>query len=340
MPRQLPTDCLNEIFKYLKDKVDLHSCLLTNRLWCEVSVQILWKNIQNYNTLIACLPNESKKLLYKNKIIILTSTSKPPLFNYVTFIKKISINQICDKIINLLENRQSITSEGFDKIALVTQEIFKMLMNQTLKKLNFFEFYKSRHLSNGSRYFSNSSIYFSNIPFTIYPGAIECLRNLSKFKCGSDLSSEFFCQISQICHNLQSLEIMIKDIISDGLTDLLSTQQNLKYLSTNNHSHNNNLAKIIPSITKLPNNLIKLHICKRRWSDLPLTFISKFTNLQELSFSFCDLVGDFKTLQYIEFPRLQILKFNVMYSNDELIKFLEINGKNLKEIYFLSNGKL
>ena len=55
---QLPSDCLNEIFEYLKDdKVTLRSCLLVNRLWCEVSVRILWKSIRNYNTLIACLPN-------------------------------------------------------------------------------------------------------------------------------------------------------------------------------------------------------------------------------------------------------------------------------------------
>ncbi len=26
MPRQLPADCLNEIFEYLEDKVDLRSC--------------------------------------------------------------------------------------------------------------------------------------------------------------------------------------------------------------------------------------------------------------------------------------------------------------------------
>src|SRR6266498_1235696 len=72
------------------DKVSLHSCLLVNRFWCEVSVPILWTSIQNYNTLIACLPNESKEILYENEIIISTPTSKP-LFNYVTFIKSLSM---------------------------------------------------------------------------------------------------------------------------------------------------------------------------------------------------------------------------------------------------------
>src|SRR5687768_16271299 len=123
MPYQVPADCLNEIFEHLKD-VDLRSCLLVNRLWCTVSVRILWKNIQNYNTLISCLPNESKELLYKNKIILSTPTSKPPLFDYVAFIKTLSIEEICRKTL-ISQN------DDYNKYTLVTQEVFKLLMNQT-----------------------------------------------------------------------------------------------------------------------------------------------------------------------------------------------------------------
>ena len=48
---QLPADCLNEIFEYLdeySDKVTLRSCLLVNRLWCEISVKILWRNVWKF----------------------------------------------------------------------------------------------------------------------------------------------------------------------------------------------------------------------------------------------------------------------------------------------------
>ena len=83
---QLPADCLNEIFEYLEeDKATLRSCLLVNRLWCEVSVRILWRSIRNYNTLITCLPNESKEILSKNGIV--TSTLAAPTFNYPSFDK-------------------------------------------------------------------------------------------------------------------------------------------------------------------------------------------------------------------------------------------------------------
>ncbi|RGB43321.1 hypothetical protein C1646_809346 [Rhizophagus diaphanus] len=79
MPNQLPADF--------------------NRLWCEISVRVLWRNIwdlkrpsykfgissQILNTLINCLPKESKDLLYKNGAIPIP-TSKSPLFNYASFL--------------------------------------------------------------------------------------------------------------------------------------------------------------------------------------------------------------------------------------------------------------
>src|SRR6266498_2730922 len=102
MPYQLPADCLNDIFESLEDKVDLRSCLLVNRLWCEVSVPMLWTSIQNYNTLIACLSDESKEILHKNEIIFSTPTSKSPLFNYATFIKNLSMYKMCRNIKNIL----------------------------------------------------------------------------------------------------------------------------------------------------------------------------------------------------------------------------------------------
>src|SRR5256886_15617893 len=103
---QLPTDCLNEIFEYLEeDKVTLCSCLLVNRLWCEVSVRILWRRIRNYNTLIACLPNDSKEILFKNGIFTSTSASRPLMFNYASFCKVLSIYEVNSKIKELLNNQ-------------------------------------------------------------------------------------------------------------------------------------------------------------------------------------------------------------------------------------------
>src|SRR4051812_36199527 len=172
---KLPADCLNEVFEYLEeDKATLRACLLVNRLWCEVSVIILWRSIRNYNTLIACLPNESKEILYQNGIITSASASSNPLtFNYASYCKVLSISQIDNEICQFLRNQQSVLSQNLNII--IIQEIFKLLMSQisSLKVVNLY-------LS-------------SNIPnFTSFPGANNCLKELSELHCVSDIYSEFF----------------------------------------------------------------------------------------------------------------------------------------------------
>src|SRR5437868_12340904 len=95
---QLSVDCLNEVFEHLEEnKTTLHSCLLVNRLWCEIVVRILWRSILNIRTIIACLPNESKEILHKNGIIIPVPTSNSPIFNYTSFCKVLKVAQVQER---------------------------------------------------------------------------------------------------------------------------------------------------------------------------------------------------------------------------------------------------
>jgi hypothetical protein len=143
MASQRPAECLDEIFEYLEDdKLILYLCLLVNRFWCKIAVRILWRNIWDFkntyqqqrplsvassilSTLITCLPNESKELLYKNEIFISAPTSNPPLFNYPEFCKVLSINEITKIVYKVLKDRNY----------LVANEIIKMFTKvSTLKK--------------------------------------------------------------------------------------------------------------------------------------------------------------------------------------------------------------
>ncbi|RIA85805.1 hypothetical protein C1645_879076 [Glomus cerebriforme] len=312
---QLPADCLEEIFEYLEDdQITLNSCLLINHLWCEVSVGILWKKIRNFNTLIECMSNESKEILHRNGIFISTLTLNPPMFNYASFCKFLSVDDVYYNIRRLLKET-SISSEH--NIYVVSQEIFKLLMSQitSLKKLTIFDLSLRQ-----------------NTTFTSYPGAKNCLRDLSELHCRSNVYHEFFDRLSQICHNIQILYISFKKAISNGLMDLISAQQNLKCLIMEQFFEYINLGGLI---TKIPNTLTKLDIFGGDHY-IPLSFISKLSNLQELVLSFyhSDALEDFKILQYINFPQLKSLKFRYKCpSYDFLIKFLEINGRNLKELY-------
>jgi hypothetical protein len=323
---QLFGDCLNEIFEYLEnDNISLHSCLLVNRLWCEVSVRILWRNIWNYNnrtynTLISCLPNESKEILFKNEIIISTPTSKSPSFNYASFCKILSITRVHYKIEHILKNQRYSQNQ----INLVTQEIFKLF---------------AKHISSLKQLDLSPSSFWQT-RFISYPGANNCLENLSKLYCRSSIDSKFFCQLSQICHNVSLLDILVDSYISSGLAELISVQKNLKYFVITLSCYDltdYELTNIIPSLMiKLPNTLIKLDLNGRQQHYISLSLVANFSNLQELvlSFGYKECFEDFERLQYAIFPKLQILKIEKACPRYEfLINFLENNGNNLKEIY-------
>ncbi|RIA99341.1 hypothetical protein C1645_811580 [Glomus cerebriforme] len=344
MSCQLPTDCLNEIFEYLEDdKNTLYSCLLTNRFWCEIAVRILWKDIWNFinhrsyqthvpltiiSTLVAGLPNESKEILYKNGIFISSPTSKPLLFNYASFCKVLSILGISRIIRHILEKQQFITSRNLNYCQyLILYEILKMFMNEvsSLKSLD---------------YDLGNPIEIQDITFTFFPGAKNCLKDLSELICSSDIHYEFFYQLSQICHNIQSLTIEFGETISNGITDLISLQKNLKHVTLIYYSYKEYGTEITTSLTKFSSSLTKL-IIKEKGSYTPLSFISTFTNLQELILSFEFGGFDFNRLQYVTFSQLKVLKFLCTIPEvDMLIKFLEINGKNLKELYMRDSYSL
>ncbi|GBC10271.1 hypothetical protein RclHR1_00950008 [Rhizophagus clarus] len=325
---QLPIDCLNDIFECLEDDIfTLHSCMFVNRLWCNASVRIFWSNSCNYsissiNTLVACLSNESKEILYNEGITNTTPTSTTfPIFNYASFCKILSISHIYSKVEEFLNNQKMISSSNAfinNNAIIVVQEMCKMFFNQisSLKGLSLLE-YESKPIPT----------------FTLYPGAMDCLKNLKELRCNSYLSSEIFYQLSKICHNISLLymDYYYPHFISDGLADLISVQKNLKHFIMIQDYGVKNISSLI---TKLPNTLIKLSLYDFNY--MSLLFIAKFSNLQELELSFNyngDFI-DFEKLSHVRFLQLQILKLRpALPSNELLIRFLENNGKNLKALY-------
>jgi hypothetical protein len=175
------------------------------------------------------------------------------------------------------------------------------------------------------------------------------MKNLLELHCDSSLPSEFFHQLSQTCHNLQTISITFDDDNAlNELKELISSQDNLKSLTLRVYDITT-LANIIPTLKKHSNMLTKLHLYIDSEDDnMPLSFVSLFTNLQEIIFSFSYYdwdesyinIKDFEKLQYVSFPKLQTLKIPHQCPKPEyLMKFLETNGKNLKKIY-ISEGIL
>jgi hypothetical protein len=71
---------------------------------------------------------------------------------------------------------------------------------------------------------SLKSLYFcsyKNITFALYPGAKDCLKNITKLECNSNISTELIYQLSQICYNIQSFTIKLRSNISNRIADLI-----------------------------------------------------------------------------------------------------------------------
>jgi hypothetical protein len=323
---KLSVDCLNEIIEYLEyDRDTLSSCILVNRLWCETSVRIYWRDSRSYNTcnirtLFACLPIESKKYIFDNGIIISSPTLKVPMFKYASFCKILSISRIYDKIGDLLEKNQPLTFNFkiVQHIQIVIQEIYKMFMKQinSLKSLGIYSCRETPEI-------------------IVYPEMKDCLKNLSELRCSSNISSEFFYQLSQTCHNILSLNVNIeRRNVSDGLVDLISVQKNLKYFYLIQNQECENKKNITSITTILPNSLTNLFLFENNFNSL--SYVTKLSNLQVLKLLFEreeDHI-DFEKLIYARFSQLRILSIrNICSKYKSLIKFLENNGKSLKEFY-------
>jgi len=105
--------------------------------------------------------------------------------------------------------------------------------------------------------------YYYSLTFTLYSGGRVCLKDLSEFYCCLAICPEFFYQLSQICHNIQLLKIFFEEFISKKLVDLISAQQNLKYLYLyqicyRRDLNTNTLNTLL--LEKIPNTVVKLNI--------------------------------------------------------------------------------
>ncbi|RIA84970.1 hypothetical protein C1645_741928 [Glomus cerebriforme] len=122
---KLPSECFDEIFKYLKfDRRSLYSCLFVNRFWCRKVIPIIWRrpmpynptrmNIINIEVFIPFFNEEEKSYLLNEGIDISKLTERPvPLFNYAQYIHILDVGAIEIATITWFNNLKK--SQQFDK---------------------------------------------------------------------------------------------------------------------------------------------------------------------------------------------------------------------------------
>ena len=99
------------ILNNVQSTQDLHSSLLVNRIWCKVTIPILWElplgqkfSLFNYKkkelcirTYISCMDTQARTLLTQNGFD-LSSSSPQATFDYPSFTHKFRIDNLFDFI--------------------------------------------------------------------------------------------------------------------------------------------------------------------------------------------------------------------------------------------------
>ncbi|PKY60454.1 hypothetical protein RhiirA4_484173 [Rhizophagus irregularis] len=337
----LNEDVLSQIFEELKDdKNSLYSCLLVNRLWCAITVPILWRN-PNYhyyflpsvliyrtsdsfhyysklrklfNTILLHLSEESRDIL-KNQGINIDEKYKHPLFNYINYWKYLNFLIIQDLIY--------ASRIGKSKVSIIKNEILKLFIN---KNTNFV------HLTSILSHLTCVPIYFDYQLHHI-SGFECCFSKLESIYCNNYINQDILKELAKICKSIKELKFdIIRQNITSGIIELIEVQNNLidvnfsNFVCLKNRSFirylEKSLIKHADTIQCLKINCIPIFELKK--------FLSYFVNLLRLEIVFNNFWDD-SNKENLTLPVLKALKVRLVSPNI-VINIIENTKGHLSEI--------
>ncbi|PKY25905.1 hypothetical protein RhiirB3_441031 [Rhizophagus irregularis] len=369
-------DCLEIILNELRfDSSTLLSCILVNRLWCRITIPILWKkffyfyycnktepNSRNkfYDIIIYLLPKSSKQLLFDKNILKSpynhhknNDDSLPPLFNYINYFTQISPNFI-DNVIQKLINKDFKSIKFQDQV----QE------KDNYEKDNYY--YNFNNNNNDNNYNKNfileQEIYklfinnCNNIKFfqweTIQPltrflGISKCFSQLRFLSIDLELvNSLSLFEMSQICQNIEYLGLRNCNQDIPGLINFIDIQKNIQSLNFylyNTGSIKNQCIQLSEVIERKAITLKKFTIV----SDITLLspkILPSLINLESLEIDGRAMNKENielhikewrKYLSLANFPNLQYLKTDWPFFKEHLL--IEKSNGNILEIRIYRN---
>src|SRR5436190_17777286 len=193
---KLNKDVLFLVIKELQnDRKSLHSCLLVDRTWCEITIPLLWKNpwkfclidsagsILLFNVILSHLSEGSRENL-KQKIDLFVARQQP-LFNYISFCRYLNLY-----ILERMTVKRLGRNFEESKISIIRNEIMRLFINRNTK---------FTHL------YLNSHPYFQ----IHISGAEHCFSELIFLQCDifNDNDLERLARISKSIETLELINI-------------------------------------------------------------------------------------------------------------------------------------
>ncbi|CAB4418769.1 unnamed protein product [Rhizophagus irregularis] len=316
-------DCLVLIFNILKnDKKSLHSCLLVNKKWCNIVVPILWKsysldeiNEKLCNVILSFLPSSSKKLLSNNNIKLPPTLLKFPLFNYISFCRYISPDNV-DEIIDIVLKNLC----NYHRRNLLEQEIYKLFISQC-KNVKYL-------------------CWTTRQPLTLFPRASIFFSQLYELYIDIDyVNSDALYELAQICKDLNTLSIKSCYRNNPELFYLIDAQRNLKKLILDTKVDEKTGKELSKALARNRTTINNLHLSSIDNIVLPLTIL---VNLKKLTIFHWENYK--KVQQYLaiyEFPNLQqlTLMYGHLSSFKEVSLLIEKTMGNISKIDICSINK-
>ncbi|GES74531.1 hypothetical protein GLOIN_2v1866989 [Rhizophagus clarus] len=321
MSPKLNIDILYLIFDELRnDKKSLCSCLLVNKIFCEIVIQILWKNPWKYleygreslllNIIISHLSKESRNNLKCHGIYPLINLNEKLSFNYISFCKYLNLD-IIKRMIYMFEYHEC------HEISIIQNEIIKLFINENTK-------FTHLYVPQGFDY------QISLIPEK-YVNQLENSKFMSKRK--TTIMSLQFNKILENSLRKHSQSMRHFKISAPPVTKILSSFENLKELELDSNYHY--------SWDCLENlSLPFLQILKTR--AIP---VEKLANLIEntnghltkinIDYVFYEEIDNRRIIQaiYQKCPKLEYLKIILMRNNIKEFEKVLINCKYLDELF-------
>ncbi|CAG8447477.1 13955_t:CDS:2 [Funneliformis mosseae] len=354
-----PELCLEQIFRELDNNVEtLYSCILVNRLWFTLAVPELWKNPfvtmcsgnpKRHGSLIdvyiSCLPKNVRDNIY-------SGTTRPPIFNYVKYLRCIVIAPIC-KSVNRWIVSKKVEELPFFKYLRVTckrmitrdyeRVIVEILCDYFIScstridevdlSFRLFNLFANPNLSR-IKTFKCSVMYLPDLMETGIVKSATKIANNIRF-----LEIRFFCSYND--YSSDTMNSPVNDVI-----DLIESQKNLQHILL--QCTPVEFPTLLISICTHIKTLTSIDLYKIAFGcGLPLQYFAKLENLQHLKLIWCNFTGSsdinvddssFQRLKSITINttniQVDLLEILIRQARDS-IRVLEIrNFRNLRELIY------
>ncbi|RGB43447.1 hypothetical protein C1646_809326 [Rhizophagus diaphanus] len=229
-------ELLNEIIQYSHhDYKTLYSCILVNRLWCRLTIPLLWEDpfsikcSKNYKFIEIYLYNlkDNNKEILDEYVTFNNLFHSHTLFNYPSFIKCLNIQNISSSVKRWVKNQPSNfikdTFQMSDFIKLINRSLLLLFIENEVNLCSLeisIEYYQEHEYSDTLELIIQNPNFICNI------------KNLTlEFEEIADNMTKFLTFLYSNCNSISSLYFLFPDdypTIEKGLPQFINSQENLK----------------------------------------------------------------------------------------------------------------